>query len=152
MSEMKRIHSQLRRAWEGEAWHGPSVKEVLDGVIAAQAAKRPLSGAHTIWELVLHIERWARAVREALSGTPMPQPPFPEDWPAVGGASDNDWVAALAALERTHTSLLETVKSFPEERLHETVPGRDYGFYFLLHGLAQHDVYHAGQIALLKKL
>lgn len=153
MSELRRIHSQVRRAYEGEAWHGPSVKETLAGVTAAQAAKRPLAEAHTIWELVLHIERWARAVREALGGTPMPQPPFAEDWPAVAGATEAEWEAALAKLEATHRGLLDAIKQFPEERLREIVPGRHgYDYAFLLSGLVQHDIYHAGQIALLRKL
>ena len=152
MSEIRRIHDQLRRAYEGEAWHGPSVKEILAGVTAAQAEQRGIPDAHTIWELVLHVERWARAVRESMDGAPMPHPPFPDDWPAVGETTEAAWAGALAQLERTHRDLLDALKKFPEERLAEQVPGRNYGFYFLLHGLAQHDLYHAGQIALLKKL
>lgn len=152
MSELRRIHSQVRRSFEGEAWHGPSVKETLTGVTAAQAAKHPLAGAHSIWELVLHIERWARAVSEALGGTPMPQPPFAEDWPAVGGTSEKDWQAALAKLDAVQAGLLSAIKGFPEERLREVVPGRHgYDYAFLLYGLVQHNIYHAGQIALLKK-
>ena len=152
MSEVKRVRDQLKRAYQGEAWHGPSLKELLAGVTAAQATRRPMAGGHTIWELVLHIERWARAVRETLDGTPMPQPPYADDWPAVGGTSEADWQTALSKLEATHRELLEALKSFPEERLTERVPERDgYDYYFLLHGLTQHDLYHAGQIALLKK-
>lgn len=151
MSEVKRVRDQLKRAYQGEAWHGPSLKELLAGVSAEQAARRPLKDAHTIWELVAHVERWARAVHEALSGTPMPQEPYPDDWPAAG-STEAEWKAALEKLERTHQALFETLKTFPEERLKERVPGRHgYDYYFLLHGLAQHDLYHAGQIALLKK-
>jgi uncharacterized damage-inducible protein DinB len=151
VTEVRRIYDQLRRAYEGDAWHGPSVKQVLAGVTAAQAAKRPIAGGHTIWELVLHIERWARAVRDSISGTPMPPGPFPEDWPAVAGTMEKDWQSAIAQLDRTHATLLEAVEKLPEDRLSEIVPGREYEFYFALHGLAQHDIYHAGQIGLLKK-
>jgi hypothetical protein len=55
MSEIHRIADQLKRSLEGEAWHGPALRELLSGVTAKQAAARPLAGAHSIWEIVLHI-------------------------------------------------------------------------------------------------
>lgn len=81
----------------------------------------------------------------------MPALPFPDDWPAVAATTEADWQAALGRLDRTHRSLLDALQDLPEERLRETVPGRTYDFYVLLHGIAQHDIYHAGQMALLKK-
>lgn len=152
MSEAARIADQLRRAHRGEAWHGPSVREVLEGVTAAQAAKRGIGNAHTIWELVLHVERWARAAREALDGTPMPAIPYPHDWPPVGETTAEAWSASRAQLDRTLQELADAVENLPEEKLRAMVPGRDYTFYFLWHGVVQHNLYHAGQIALLKKL
>src|ERR1035438_10207490 len=68
MTERARIADQLRRAFEGEAWHGDSVFEILEGVTAAQAASRPIAGAHTIWELVLHIAAWDGAALRRLGG------------------------------------------------------------------------------------
>jgi uncharacterized damage-inducible protein DinB len=102
MSEMDRIRDQFRRAFEGEAWHGPSVLALLDGVTAQQAAAHPIPGAHSIWELTLH---------------------------------------AIARVD--------------ESRLNETIyvdPNIPYSsVYVTLHGVVQHDLYHAGQIAILKK-
>ncbi|HYV05863.1 MAG TPA: DinB family protein, partial [Blastocatellia bacterium] len=69
MSEIKRIRSQLRRAFEGEAWHGPSVMELLGDVTAEQAAAHPIAGAHSIWELALHIATWERYVRRRILET-----------------------------------------------------------------------------------
>ena len=70
MAEAKRIAEQHRRAYHGEAWHGPSVFETLRGVTAATAAKRPISGAHTIWELVLHLTSWERIVGTTSAKSP----------------------------------------------------------------------------------
>lgn len=152
MSETKRIQDQLRRAHEGEAWHGPAVKELLAGVTAAQAARRPIADAHSVWELVLHIEAWMRAATQSLTaGQPMPKLPWEGDWRAVNDTSEAGWTAALAALDRTVRELLDAVGSFPETRLKEKVPGREYSYGFLLDGVVQHNLYHAGQMALLKK-
>src|ERR1019366_3835809 len=124
-SEAARIADQLRRAFDGEAWHGDSLFEILEGVTAARAAARaaarPIAGAHTIWELVLHIAAW-------------------------GGA--------LAQVRRGHVELIAAVASLPDSRLDDMVPGKEgahYTFYYMLHGVVQHELYHAGQIALLKK-
>jgi uncharacterized damage-inducible protein DinB len=152
MSEGKRIADQLERAHRGEAWHGPSLREVLKGVTAAAARRRPLPRAHSIWEIVLHIARWQEAPAAALRGVPMPAPPFPEDWPVVTATSAQAWRQALQRLERSHRQLLGAVRRMSDDRLlNEIVPGRDYSFYVLLHGVVQHCLYHAGQIALLKR-
>lgn len=156
MTEIDRILDQLTRAYAGPAWHGPALREVLTGVTATQAAARPLPDAHTIWELVLHITAWENAVRKALGGTPI-HVPDSENFPAISDASDAAWNDALEALESGHLALREAIRQTTEEALDakhvldDTVPGRTYSFYNLLHGVVQHDLYHAGQIALLKK-
>jgi hypothetical protein len=86
------------------------------------------------------------------AGRPVPPWPFPEDWPEIQAQGDQGWHAAVKRLERANDELIEATRRLPDERLGETVPGRDYSVYFLLHGIAQHNLYHAGQIALLKKL
>ena len=150
-SESVRIADQLRRAFNGEAWHGPSVREVLEGVTAAAASEHPVAGAHSIWELALHIEAWVEVSRQATGGIAMPSPIRQEmDWPAAGEGS-NAWTDAKNRLFATAERFAKTVEAFTEGRLRETVPGRDFDFYFLFHGVVQHSLYHAGQIALLKK-
>ena len=151
MSENTKIHDQLRRAHRGEAWHGPSVAEVLTGVTAQQAARRGIASAHTIWEIVLHIAAWEEAARKALDGATMPVFPWGGDWPPVTDVTQAGWAESRAQLERTQYELETAVEKFPDSRLSEKVTGRDYSYYFLLHGIVQHNLYHAGQIALLKK-
>ena len=151
MSEAERLHDQLRRAFEGEAWHGPSVREVLAGVTAAQAAARPLRNAHTIWELVLHIAAWEAIVRRRLSGQLIVEVSDEQDWPPVRDTSEPAWKRALEELSRGHQQLRQAVAGLTDERLGEKVPGKDHTIYGTVQGAIQHDLYHAGQIAILKK-
>lgn len=151
MSEIKRIKDQLKRAFEGEAWHGPSVCEVLAGINAEHAAAHPVNGAHSIWELALHICTWERIARRRIEEwVPMEVTPE-EDWPPVDDSTEHAWKNALNRLKLNHATLEEVVSHLDDDRLREMVPGTPYNVYFLLHGVIQHDLYHAGQIALLKK-
>jgi len=155
MSETARIADQLRRAFSGEAWHGDSLLEVLDGITAAQAAARPIKHAHTIWELVLHIAAWDNAVRRRLAGETV-ELSDEQNFPSVMDASEGAWRRALEQVKRVHGELVEAVAALPDARLAEKVPGKKsepdwHNLYYMLHGVAQHELYHAGQIALLKK-
>ena len=152
MSEIDRILDQLKRAYEGNAWHGPSIKELLSGVTAEQAHARPLSNAHSLWELVHHIAVWEDVGRRRLEGDPAEVPiSTPEDWPPADDASDAAWEKAKAALERGHQALVEAISRVPESRLDEPILEGKSTVYVTLHGVIQHDLYHAGQIAILKK-
>ncbi|HSR68382.1 MAG TPA: DinB family protein [Acidobacteriota bacterium] len=148
--ECKRIADQLKRSYQGEAWHGPSLTAVLEGVTAEQAAARPLADAHSIWELVLHITAWQREARRGLLGGSI-DPSDEEDWPAVEENGQKAWAKALRDLGDENRSLRETVAALQDEDLESQVGNRAYSVYFLLHGVVQHNLYHAGQIILLKK-
>jgi uncharacterized damage-inducible protein DinB len=134
---------------EREAWHGPAVKEVLAGVTASTARARPIAGAHTIWELVLHITAWIRAGEIGLAGEKVDLPDA-EDWPAVTSQSEEDWQAALRDMDETYQRLRSALSGTSDTKLDDTVTGRDYSVYVLLHGVVQHCLYHAGQIVFLK--
>jgi uncharacterized damage-inducible protein DinB len=156
-SEIDRIVDQFQREHDGDPWHGSPLRRILEGVTAAQASARPVAGAHSIWELVLHITAWKNEVRKRLTGRPASEPDE-GDWPAVGEPSPERWEAARTALTEAHERLLAQVRALPESRLHEATNdsrdrplGTGVSYYVLLHGLVQHDVYHAGQIALLKR-
>ena len=151
MTEIERIVDQLQKAIDGRAWHGPPLMPLLSDVDAQQAVARPLKERHTIWELVLHINAWRDKVRRVLGGEEMESLPDEEDWSPVDDTSDEAWAKAVEELKRVHEVLIEAVSGFSESRLDETVPGASYTFYSMLHGLVQHDLYHAGQIAILKK-
>ena len=151
MSEKKRLNDQLKRAFEGTAWHGPSVSEVLAGVNAQQAAAHPVAGAHSIWELALHIQTWERVGRRRIQEFVPIEVSDEEDWPAVNDTSEAAWARTLEELRSNHHALRAAIREMDEARLEEIVPGTTYSVYFLLQGVIQHDLYHAGQIALLKK-
>lgn len=150
MSEIERIGDQLHRAFYGEAWSGPALWELLAGVDFPTAAARPVAGAHSILEIVLHAAVWKRVVVERLRGQD-PRPTGEKDWPSAGNVSEAAWHKAKAELENAHRQLEQSVAALREERLADVVPGHDYNFYVMLQGAAQHDLYHGGQIALLKK-
>jgi uncharacterized damage-inducible protein DinB len=150
VEEIKRIADQLKRAYEGEAWHGPSLRELLNGATAAIAAKKPLANAHSIWEIVLHIAAWEKAVRRRLEGEVVVLP-NEEDWPPVNDTSETAWKNALATLENGNKQLHETILRLNDAQLSDIVPGKNYSVYYMLHGVIQHHLYHAGQIAILKK-
>jgi uncharacterized damage-inducible protein DinB len=150
MQEIKRIVDQLKRAYEGEAWHGPSLRELLNGVTAETAAKKPLAHAHSIWEIVLHVAAWENAVRRRIEGEALDLSQE-EDWPPVNDTSEAAWKKALADLESGHKRLRETIQRLTDSQLDGLAADQKYTVYFMLHGVIQHDLYHAGQIALLKK-
>jgi uncharacterized damage-inducible protein DinB len=150
-SEAAGIADQLRRAFDGSAWHGPAVLELLVDVDAATAAARPIVGVHSIWELLLHIAVWDNAGMVRLTGKKW-QPAGLDNFPELPAKPTEDaWRKAVATVKRTHEKLVKTVAALPESRLRDRVPGKRYDFYQMFHGIAQHELYHAGQIAILKK-
>ncbi|HEY3103834.1 MAG TPA: DinB family protein [Pyrinomonadaceae bacterium] len=152
MTEIERILDQLKRAYEAGAWHGPSVREVLEGVTAQQAHARPLPNGHTIYELVRHIAVWEDAGRRRLKGDPADIAiSSPEDWPPPNDTSEAAWEQAKAALDRGHQALVEAITRVSESRLDEPIVAGKSSVYVTLHGVIQHDLYHAGQMAILKK-
>jgi uncharacterized damage-inducible protein DinB len=148
--ESGRIADQLHRAFYGNAWHGPAVLELVSDVDAATAAARPLEGGHSIWELLLHVEAWDQAAMTRLCGKKC-QPKGAKNFPPVGRITGSKWRAAVVSANRTHDQLVKMVEGLSESRLRDRVPGKRYDFYHLLHGIAQHELYHAGQMAILKK-
>jgi uncharacterized damage-inducible protein DinB len=149
-SEAARIADQLRRAFDGSAWHGPALLELLEDVDAAAAAAKSISNVHSIWELVLHIAVWDGAAIQRLDGKKT-QPAGDLNFPPVLRPTSAAWRKAVTETKRTHEALVKKVASLPDSRLRERCPGKRYDLYHLLHGVVQHELYHAGQIAILKK-
>ena len=149
-SESALIADQLRRAFAGDAWHGPALLEILQDVNAASAAAKLVPAVHSIWELVLHIAAWDGAALRRIAGETI-QLTGDASFPVVPKPTEAAWRKAVAQAKRSHDVLVKTVASLPESRLRDRVPGKKYDFYHLLHGVAQHELYHAGQIAILKK-
>ena len=158
MSEAFRLLDQFKRAHDGDPWHGSPVKAILEGVTHEQAARRPPNGAHSIWELVLHMTGWRNEVARRATGAPAAEPAA-GDYPAVGEPTAARWKAALAALDASHANLAKVVRGMSDDQLLKPTNdprnrplGTGCSYYELLHGIVQHDAYHAGQIAILKKV
>ena len=150
MSEAELISDQLKRAFNGQAWHGPALLELLEDVNATTAAAHPVKHVHSIWELVLHISAWDNAALVRLTGQKC-QPQGTENFPQVAKVNEAAWRKTVSETKRTHDRLVKTVAGLSDERLRDRVPGKRYNFSHMLHGIAQHELYHAGQIAILKK-
>ncbi len=150
-TEVNRLEEQLRRALEGEAWHGPSVLELLTGLSAAQASSHPIAGAHSIWELVLHITSDYELVLRRLAGNGQGLEAA-EAWPACPPSTEENWRQTVQDLERLNKKLRQAVRDFPVERLDDPLVSEvPYTAYTQFIGVTQHNLYHAGQIALLKR-
>ncbi len=151
------IAALLRQAYLGDkkpgiAWHGPSVREVLRDVEVGDALYRPLPDRHNIFELVLHMAQWDEICARRLSGGRIDMTTgSPGDWPAIDDDTQHGWTAALQRLRHAQENLVKVVAQLRQERLHEQTPGHDWTNYLMIHGTLHHDLYHTGQIALLRR-
>jgi uncharacterized damage-inducible protein DinB len=149
MLDLEILADQISRAYRGESWHGPSVREVLEGVSAEDAAAHPVRGAHSIWEIVLHLVGGYRLVLGRVRGEHAQLSPD-EEWPPVAEPSSEAWREIQRTLEELNQQLQAAVRAFPADRLSQEL-GSPYPAYIQFCGAPQHDLYHAGQIVILKK-
>ena len=150
MSEISFIVDQLNRAFDGEAWHGPALMEILGDVDARAAAARPMSKAHCIWELVIHLAGWEQVVTRRLQGQTATLTDV-QNFGHIDSSTEQAWQSAVVILRQNHAELVKLVSALPESRLTDRVSGKDYDVRFMLYGAVQHAAYHAGQIAILKR-
>lgn len=134
----------------GDAWHGPSVMEALEGITAEQAIKHPLKNAHSVWEITLHITGWFRIMVQRFRGE-NPEVSRAIDWPEIPDKSEEAWAKAIDDLKRAHKEYQNAIQDTSESELFVEIPGRGFDLYTLYHGMIQHCLYHAGQIMILKK-
>jgi uncharacterized damage-inducible protein DinB len=150
MSEIERIGDLLQFSYNGSPWHGPSLVQNLDGITAQMAVEKPIPNGHCIWEIIQHITAWMNEVIKVLDGEQYTVLTPEQDWPAIA-ADDAAWDAALGIMDSSQEALLGAVAEIEEDTLWENVDGQEFSYYWLLHGLVQHYVYHTGQIGLLRK-
>jgi uncharacterized damage-inducible protein DinB len=150
MNEVKFLRDQIETTFKGDSWHGPSLMKTLEGVDLEQASARPLGERHTIWELVDHTTFWLEAILGALKYKAMPDPAMEVNWPRMGSTEEH-WCQSLSRLEAAVNMVLDELAGWSKEDLERTVPGKDYNFRQMLHGAVHHNLYHAGQIAILKR-
>lgn len=147
MNPRESILLALTSTYDGDAWHGTPVRRLVDGISEARSKSRS-GDAHSIAELVAHIAAWMEIVERRLRGIAFDPSPS-EDYPDVTGTP---WEELVRRLDRAHQSVLTRVDLLTEADLDRNVAGKSYSVAFMLNGLAQHTTYHAGQIALLKKI
>ena len=157
MSVRANLSQKLLAVWNGEPWYGSSSSKILGGVTAAEALAHPLPGAQSIWETVLHMTAWTEETTSRLNGGES-KAPARGDWPPVNGSTQDEWMAAQGDLLAARKALLAAIESSHEESLYLQVPKSSGATQttgatraHTVSGLADHDVYHLGQIALLKK-
>ena len=150
MKEIERIEDQFRRCVEGEAWHGPALKELLADVTSEEATAKAVVNVHSIWEIVLHIISTQRLVCDRLQGKPTVLP-AEEDWPVISDESNAAWNATIEELRSMNQRLRNAVRRLDDSRLEEPIVEGFSSIYVTLHETVQHNLYHGGQIALLKK-
>lgn len=158
MTEIERIIRELEHAHAGSPWHGPSRADVLADVTPDEAVRQPSPRGHGIWALVLHMHAWTREVaRRVREGDK--RLPVEGDWPPVPTPGARAWRDAVAALDAAHREVVAAVRERGAARLderagtaQEVAAGEGVTYRVMLHGLAQHDAYHTGQIALLKRI
>ena len=151
MSDSASLARQLRQTVAGPMWHGPSISEALSGVTYVAANSRPIPGAHSIWELALHIASWADIARTRLGPTAMRDPIRSKDWPPVPNPSPATWRQSVELIESSYDALATQVASLSPDDLNRIVPGRDYTVETMLRGVIEHGTYHGGQIVILRK-
>lgn len=145
------LADELRRALRGDAWHGPALNEILESLSAEEALQRPIPTAHSIWELVRHIESWSNIALRRIKGGQV-EPYDGEDWPEVHDFSTERWDEARIALAESYERLSEVVLGMSDEELMNNAPKSERSIAGMINGVAQHAAYHGGQISLLKKI
>ena len=155
---MRRLHPSIAllldlvdEAFDHAAWHGPTLRGSLRGVTAAQASWRPASARHNIRELTVHAAYWKYAVRQRLSGETRGSFALKgSNW--FDDSRSRTWKDDVRLLVDEHTKLRAAVAAYPATALHKAVDAKRQSAAFTIRGIAAHDLYHAGQIRLLKKL
>jgi uncharacterized damage-inducible protein DinB len=157
VNEPERLGRELDATMSGDPWYGTAVLRILDGIDADKAAAHPIENAHSIWELVLHMTAWVSEVKRRLDGGTHGEP-LAGDWPAIGATTPDAWNEAVSTLRKAHADLSRTLAASPDAVLARQVAGgqidasgRPITLYQTVVGILQHDAYHGGQIAMLKK-
>ena len=151
MSDTGDLADLLERTVKGPMWHGPALAEVLAGVSAEQAVSHPVPGAHSIWELVLHIALWAEIALERLGGRALDDPPASKDWQLPAATTTEAWTEAIGRLTAAYGALAKETASLGAGALAAEIPTRGYTARMMLLGVVEHGTYHGGQIAVLKR-
>ncbi len=154
-SELHLLLHALEEGYHRKAWHGPNLRGAIRGLSAAEAERRPGKNRHNIREIVVHCAYWKYVVRRRITGEKRGSFPLKgSNWFTRPGASGDDpgWKDDILLLERTHSELMNAVRNITTADLGKIPKGSRFDNRITIMGIAMHDVYHAGQIQLLKRL
>ncbi|HXZ18838.1 MAG TPA: DinB family protein [Candidatus Acidoferrales bacterium] len=142
---MQHIAEAYRRATVKGAWYGPSLAELLANTSPEQATTPPVHGAHSIAALLQHLLLWNERIRNTSETCPLPRWEPEKEWaePPI------PWNELVERWNRSRDQLEERLRNFPPSDLSKQVPGRNYPYETMLHGIVQHVIYHSGQIAMI---
>jgi hypothetical protein len=143
----------IDQGFDRQSWHGPNLRGSIRGVTHHQALWRPQPERHNIWEHVLHAAYWKYTVRRRILGEKRGSFPIQgSNWIMPQENTPAAWRRDVQLLIETHESMRASIADLSPAQLHKRLPGAKVTYFFLISGIAAHDVYHAGQIQLLKRL
>lgn len=153
-TEIELLLDVVDRAWRRKSWHGPNLRGALRGVTSAQALRRPAEGRHNVHELALHVAYWKHVSLRKLAGAAPDAFAYEgRDWFTAPSEPDEaQWKRDRALLAKTHKALRQGVAALRPRDLRARPAGSKYTALEIVEGLAAHDLYHAGQIQLIKRL
>lgn len=156
LPEVDALLEMIDQAFDHRAWHGTNLKGALRGVSAKQAAWRPGKNRHNVWELTVHAAYWKYTVIRRIRGEKRGSFALKgSNWftrPTPGEANEKAWKQDIALLLSTHKTLRAEVAALSKAELRKKPPGSRVNIRDLVVGIAAHDLYHTGQIQLIKKL
>ena len=142
------------QAYNKPAWHGTNLRGSIRGLSLKELLWRPRPKRHNIWEIAIHCAYWKYAVWRRITGAPKGMfPRVPSDWPKIAAKPDlKQWKTDLALLEEWHKALRIEIAKFPPSKLGNKPKSSRVSYIKTIYGVSSHDLYHAGQIQLLKRL
>jgi uncharacterized damage-inducible protein DinB len=151
--EVQYIITTLQNTLNGEPWYGKSVIDLLEETDASTAYKKPNNNSHSLTDLLYHMITWAEFTLSRLEGNKEKDDSYfePADWRPIDPAI-HTWQAGIKQFNQLNEQIIAILHTKDDSILKDIVDFRQYNFRFLLNGYIQHNIYHIGQVAYLKKL
>src|ERR1700761_1663201 len=156
MTIADQLEQELEKVLSGQPWYGSSIYDILEQVTFETAYEKPAKGGHTIGEIILHMLSWTEEVMDRLNEKPASLP-LSGNWPETGAPDEQKWKIWIDDLKLVNVNLVKTIRDFPEEKWNDPIIDERGDeavttYKELVEGFIQHQVYHAGQIALLNRI
>ena len=150
MTDIERLLDQYDRVMHGNAWHGDPIWQILDGISPECAAAQTVANTHSIWEILMHMTFWEEVSSQRLAGERAVEDEA-LNFPAMPEPTESNWQKTREQFRASNQKLREALAKLDPARLDTLSAAGKRTFYDEAHGVIQHNIYHAGQIALLKK-